>query len=148
MGGSSSKDEGTFPYLRGSKDARDVSNKISHQLKKDFSHDNQTVKLLLLGAGQSGKSTIVKQMKLIHPLQDRSERGFTEKEKNEARVAVYANMVDAMLALLGTMPGTLSGGGGALPPHIQFVGATSESRLSNLRLWLSTLTKMLRKRTR
>ena len=93
-------DMGTLPFVRGSKDAIDKSRKITHQLKKDFANESEKVKLLLLGAGQSGKSTIVKQMKLIHPLMDRSERGFTDKERLEARVAIYANMVDAMMALL------------------------------------------------
>ena len=37
---------------------------ISRQLRRDFSKDELIRKLLLLGAGESGKSTIVKQMKL------------------------------------------------------------------------------------
>ena len=91
---------GNFPYVRGSRDAVDRSKKISNQLKKDYCLEAQKVKLLLLGAGQSGKSTIVKQMKLIHPLMDRTEKGFTDKEKLEAREAIYANMADAMMSLL------------------------------------------------
>ena len=89
-----------FPYTRGSKEAVDESKKIDKQLKKDFSEDSQIVKLLLLGAGQSGKSTILKQMKLIHPLIDRNEPGFTKNERIDAQVAIYANIVDAMMCLL------------------------------------------------
>ena len=86
MGAHSSRhvDESSpFPFVRGSKEAIDINRKIDKQLRKDFSEEAQTVKLLLLGAGQSGKSTIVKQMKLIHPLMDRSEVGFTDNEANE-----------------------------------------------------------------
>ena len=103
MGSQSSQhldDSGKFPYVRGSKQARDKSKRISRQLEKDFSLECQTVKLLLLGAGQSGKSTVVKQMKLIHPLMDREERGFTEEEKVEAQAAIYTNLADAMISLM------------------------------------------------
>ena len=89
-----------FPFVRGSKEAIDKSRRIDKQLRKDYSEESQTVKLLLLGAGQSGKSTIVKQMKLIHPLADRSEVGFTENERIEAQIAIYINMVDSINALL------------------------------------------------
>lgn len=37
------------------------------------------MKLLLLGAGESGKSTIVKQMKIIH------ETGYSDEEKKAYR---------------------------------------------------------------
>ena len=103
MGGHSSRhvDESSpFPFVRGSKEAIDINRKIDKQLRKDYSEEAQTVKLLLLGAGQSGKSTVVKQMKLIHPLMDRSEVGFTENERNDAQIAIYINMVESINALL------------------------------------------------
>ena len=55
---------------------------ISRDLKKAFSEDAQIVKILLLGAGESGKSTIVKQMKLLHPVNKRLESGFDVKGSN------------------------------------------------------------------
>ena len=45
-------------------------------MQKQFSDDQHVVKILLLGAGESGKSTIVKQMKLLHPVNKRTECGF------------------------------------------------------------------------
>lgn len=38
---------------------------IDEQLRLDGARSARDVKLLLLGAGESGKSTIVKQMKLV-----------------------------------------------------------------------------------
>jgi hypothetical protein len=43
------------------------------QDKKDYS---QEIKLLLLGAAESGKSTVLKQMKIIH------QNGFSKEEVN------------------------------------------------------------------
>lgn len=42
------------------------SKQIEKNLKDDGLAAAKDVKLLLLGAGESGKSTIVKQMKIIH----------------------------------------------------------------------------------
>ena len=43
-----------------------ISNKIDHNLKKDQKNNKSTVKILLLGASESGKSTVMKQMQIIH----------------------------------------------------------------------------------
>merc|ERR1711981_1529734 len=59
---------------------------------------NNEVKLLLLGAGESGKSTIVKQMKIIH------ENGYEAREECRAyTTVVYSNTVQSMLAILRAM---------------------------------------------
>ena len=49
------------------------------------------------GAGGSGKSTVLKQMKIIH------HHGFSLEEKNATKDAVYANIVTAMRAILSAM---------------------------------------------
>jgi len=51
-------------------------------------------KILLLGAGESGKSTIVKQIKLIH------QKKLTAKELTVAGNSLHQNVVDCMKALL------------------------------------------------
>lgn len=54
----------------------------------------------MLGAGESGKSTIVKQMKIIH------ETGYSDEERKTYRPVVYSNTIQSMMAILRAM-GTL-----------------------------------------
>jgi len=51
-----------------------------------------------LGAGESGKSTIVKQMKIIH------ESGFTPEDFKQYRPVVYSNTIQSLVAILRAMP--------------------------------------------
>lgn len=82
------------------KEAEARSRKINQKIKKDFIEESEIVKLLLLGAGESGKSTIVKQMKLLHPVNNRSKAGFSEEEKVDAKFAILSNITEAILTLV------------------------------------------------
>lgn len=43
-----------------------LSNKIEQSLKEDAKKQRGVIRLLLLGTGESGKTTIIKQMKILH----------------------------------------------------------------------------------
>ena len=77
--------------------AKTTSNQIDKQIKKDAEMAKKQVKLLLLGAGESGKSTIAKQMKILH--QD----GFSEQERVNFKPVVYTNTVQSMVAIVKAM---------------------------------------------
>lgn len=49
------------------------------------------------GSGESGKSTIVKQMKIIH------QNGYTKDELALYRLTIYKNVIDCAKALVGAM---------------------------------------------
>jgi guanine nucleotide-binding protein G(i) subunit alpha len=70
------------------------SRAIDQVLKKDGKVFTNEVKLLLLGAGESGKSTIAKQMKIIYL------KGFSEQERRPFREIVYSNVIMSMRALV------------------------------------------------
>lgn len=74
------------------------SKKIEKDLKEDGIQAAKDIKLLLLGAGESGKSTIVKQMKIIH------ESGFTSEDYKQYRPVVYSNTIQSLVAILRAMP--------------------------------------------
>lgn len=50
-----------------------------------------------IGAGESGKSTILKQMKLIHA------SGFSKSEKDEYRVIIFSNLLNSFKIILEAM---------------------------------------------
>lgn len=79
------------------REAYGKSKEIDKQLKKDAENARKEVKLLLLGAGESGKSTIAKQMKILH--QD----GFSEEERKSFKPVVYTNTVQSMVAIVKAM---------------------------------------------
>lgn len=49
------------------------------------------------GAGESGKSTIVKQMKIIH------ETGYSIEECEQYRPVVYSNTIQSLMAIIRAM---------------------------------------------
>ncbi|KAF9941530.1 hypothetical protein BGZ67_004810 [Mortierella alpina] len=73
------------------------SKKIDIGLKADGRLRRSEVKLLLLGAGEAGKTTIIKQMKLMHA------SGFSLAEREAFRGFVFANMVGAMQSMIMAM---------------------------------------------
>ncbi|VDQ00525.1 unnamed protein product [Trichobilharzia regenti] len=67
-----------------------ISREIERQLHKDKSAGRKEVKLLLLGTGESGKSTFVKQMRIIHGA------GYTDSDKRAFIALIYQNIFLAM----------------------------------------------------
>jgi GTPase SAR1 family protein len=76
-----------------SKESDEKNKTIDKQLMEDRRLLENEIKLLLLGAGESGKSTIAKQMKIIHL------DGFTEEEKLYYKSIIHNNSITAMRSL-------------------------------------------------
>ncbi|XP_054283908.1 guanine nucleotide-binding protein G(o) subunit alpha-like [Macrosteles quadrilineatus] len=77
--------------------ARQRSDEIDKQLSELAHQERNIIKILLLGAGESGKSTLVKQMKIIHS------DGFTRDELCSFRPTVMDNLLSSMKYVLGGM---------------------------------------------
>ncbi|KAJ9573892.1 hypothetical protein L9F63_008752 [Diploptera punctata] len=77
--------------------ARRRSEEIDKQLGELAKQERNVIKILLLGAGESGKSTLVKQMKIIHS------DGFTKEELRSFRPTVMDNLLSSMKYVLTGM---------------------------------------------
>ncbi|KAK3716035.1 hypothetical protein LTR37_006765 [Vermiconidia calcicola] len=73
------------------------SREIEKQLREDQKRAAKEVKLLLLGAGESGKSTVLKQMRLIHS------KGFSTQERKQWKITIFQNLLHAFQVVFGAM---------------------------------------------
>ncbi|KAI9623734.1 hypothetical protein H4Q26_014463 [Puccinia striiformis f. sp. tritici PST-130] len=78
-------------------EAQLVSLEIDKQIYKDKAFLRNEIKMLLLGAGEAGKSTILKQMRLIHA------GSFTTVERDHHRELIFSNIIDSIQAILRAM---------------------------------------------
>ncbi|KEY66085.1 hypothetical protein S7711_09205 [Stachybotrys chartarum IBT 7711] len=73
------------------------SRELDKVIRQDEKRMSKEVKLLLLGAGESGKSTILKQMKLIYS------QGFSKNEKLEWKPIIFNNIIQAFQTIRDAM---------------------------------------------
>ena len=73
------------------------SQEIDKQIEEDSRKLKKECKILLLGSGESGKSTIVKQMKIIH------QNGYTPEERMQYRDIIYRNLLDSAHHIITAM---------------------------------------------
>ncbi|KAF5915665.1 hypothetical protein HPG69_005600 [Diceros bicornis minor] len=79
------------------KTAARIDQEINKILLEQKKRDRGELKLLLLGTGESGKSTFIKQMRIIHGA------GYSEEDRKAFRPLVYQNIFVSMRAMLEAM---------------------------------------------
>ncbi|ETO26615.1 hypothetical protein RFI_10520 [Reticulomyxa filosa] len=67
---------------------------IDKEIGQDKQQDKEVKKLLLLGAGSSGKTTFFKQLKCIHG------DGFSPKDKSDYRAQIESQIIEQMQKLI------------------------------------------------
>eukprot|EP00731_Ephydatia_muelleri_P017783 Em0010g881a len=77
---------------------RTISKQIDRELQRAKQERDKEYKLLLLGTGESGKSTFIKQMRIIHG------QGYTDADRADFRSLVFRNIFTAVHALTEAMP--------------------------------------------
>ncbi|XP_053552642.1 guanine nucleotide-binding protein G(i) subunit alpha-1-like isoform X2 [Bombina bombina] len=76
---------------------RSRSKKIDQYLQQEKKRLRREVKVLLLGTRESGKSTIMKQMKIIY------EGDYSEEERRQYRAAVYSDTIQYITDIVSAM---------------------------------------------
>ena len=74
--------------------AKTLNAKINRELSRNARECEKVVKILLLGTGESGKSTIVKQMKIIHG------DGYSIDELNNFKTVIHSNLLTSMIEVI------------------------------------------------
>ncbi|KAL6937346.1 guanine nucleotide-binding protein subunit alpha [Hanseniaspora osmophila] len=78
------------PFLA-TKKANDL---IEQQLQMNYKREKNQTKLLLLGTGESGKSTVLKQLQLLH------HGGFSHQERIQYAQVIWADAIQSMKILI------------------------------------------------
>lgn len=74
-----------------------VDKEIKRILRQQKQRERKEIKVLLLGTGESGKTTFIRQMRIIHG------RGFSEEERRAFAKLIFQNIFTAVKAMTGAM---------------------------------------------
>lgn len=86
----STEQDESDPFLQD----RLVNNAIEQTLNSSQPSEKNEIKLLLLGAGESGKSTVLKQLKILH------KGGFTNQERIQYSQVIWCDVIQSMKILI------------------------------------------------
>ena len=75
-------------------EAQRRSRQIDRQLAQEKKSLRQEIKILLLGAGESGKSTFLKQMRILHG------EDYSEQDRLDFRPTIYHNILKGLKILV------------------------------------------------
>lgn len=76
---------------------KDNSRKLDKIIKEDKRRLRNQIKILLLGTGESGKSTFIRQMRIIY------DNGYTNEEKMSNKSLILDNILNSMKAMIEAM---------------------------------------------
>ena len=90
----------------GSKQSNNQDKQIEETLKQDKQKSGNVVKTLILGTGESGKSTFVKQLRIIldpNYEKNKSSGGYSAEERSRYAPVIYQNIFQALASLQDAM---------------------------------------------
>uniref|UniRef100_H2Z1H0 Guanine nucleotide-binding protein G(Q) subunit alpha n=1 Tax=Ciona savignyi TaxID=51511 RepID=H2Z1H0_CIOSA len=78
-------------------EAEKINSQIERELRRNKKDARRELKLLLLGTGESGKSTFIKQMRIIHGA------GYSDEDKRSHIKLVYQNIITSIQNMSAAM---------------------------------------------
>lgn len=82
---------------RSEREKRRVNRLIEKQIEKEKKGLRKEINLILFGTGESGKSTFIKQMRILHG------SGYSEEDKRKFIPVIYKNIYMAMTSMIKAM---------------------------------------------
>ncbi|XP_059091284.1 G protein alpha q subunit-like [Tigriopus californicus] len=80
--------------LRIKREKKRINEDIERELRDERKRREREHRILLLGCGEAGKSTFIKQMRILHS------QGFTEEEKIQIKDDIASNIIEAIQTLI------------------------------------------------
>ncbi|TSO88120.1 Guanine nucleotide-binding protein subunit alpha-14 [Bagarius yarrelli] len=109
------------------KERRRINQEIDKQLRRDKNDSRKEMKLLLLGTGESGKSTFIKQMRIIHGA------GYSEEDKKTFTKLVFQNIITAIQSMIRAMEAlSISLGSSDNQPHADLLLEVDVDKMMDL----------------
>ena len=82
---------GCAPSCRQIRVAPGLQGSLDQEMKQEEREFKSTIKILLLGEGESGKSTIAKQMRILHS------NGYSQQDLQNFKFLVHSNTLDGLI---------------------------------------------------
>ena len=96
---------------------------IDKLMEEEQMADSGRIKLLLLGAGESGKSTIFKQMRILYGT------GYPEESRLSMRSVIFENLLDGFRLVIDNVKGEVES---SMHEHVQRIRNTPGTNLTHL----------------
>jgi len=114
-----------------------INKQIDLQLKEDKKRMQNVVKILLLGCGEAGKSTFIKQMKILHG--EEKEQVWSEEDLKGARRDILSNAVECLQLLLEEVQKPLGPGLSNTADRLKKLNKSKEEDQARLWEWRDTV---------
>lgn len=114
-----------------------INKQIELQLREDKKKLNNTIKILLLGCGEAGKSTFIKQMQILHSKPEQPT--WTEEELRRYRRDILSNAIQCLQVLLEEVRAPLQPGLDNTAARLRGLDREKETDQSRLWEWRDTV---------